>query len=107
MVNIAIHEAYRLLVLGFQILLIFASALMPPAGNQPHTSKGQGAAPNKLSGVAARGALEVTVEDCRAKNYGQCEHDELYWDDLRGVEALESPVDVLDLHNSSGDQDGH
>jgi hypothetical protein len=77
----------------------------PASGDEPYAKKGHGTSTNKLACIVARSALEVTVKDRRSKDDGQCEEDKLDWNDLRSIEVLQCPVDILDLHNSSADQD--
>jgi hypothetical protein len=96
-------------VFGLGLAVFVVVIIMPPlsaGGDEPYTEEGHGTAADEFTGIVTRGAFEVAIQDGRSENHGKCEEDELYRYDLRGVEALEGSVDVLDLHNCCTDQDG-
>jgi hypothetical protein len=92
-------------VFGFGVVVfVVGLAAGAASGDEPYAQEGHGAAADELSGVVAGSALEVTVEDGGAENDGEGKEDELHGDDLCGVEVLESPIDVFNLHDSGADQ---
>jgi hypothetical protein len=78
-----------------------------PACDEPHAKKGQGTSADKFPGVFSRGSFKVAVENCRSANDGKREENELNRYDLRGIESLQSSVDVFDLHHCSANENSN
>lgn len=93
-------------IFGFwlTIILIVVISSRPSGGDETYAEKGHGASPNELACIIARCAFKIAVQDCRSKNDGERKEYELDRNDLGSIEALKCPIDVLNLHDSSADQ---
>lgn len=105
MVSFSMHKIDGIFWFGIPIVVVdsFGSS----ACDQPDTSKGQRASTHKLACIVSRGPFKVPIQNGRAQNNRQSKENKLHRDDLRRVEALECPIDVLDLHDCCADQYSH
>ena len=87
------------------ILIVFLVPPRPSACNEPDAKEGQSASTDKLASILCRGSFKIAVEYCRSTNNGQCEENELNRNDLGGVESLERPINVFDLHDCCANKD--
>lgn len=83
---------------GHEILFI---PWLTPTCDEEDAEECQETATHKFASLLGRGALKVAIEDRAAEDDAKGEHNELDWNDLRGIKPLESLIDVADLHDCS------
>lgn len=104
MVSFAIQEPNGLFLISSRIVG-FIIRTDSTARDKVDTQESQQTTPDEFRCTFSGHRLEVTVQDRTTDDDGDRKQDELGRDHLRGVEALQSSVDVANLHQGTENED--